>query len=252
MKIINPDLLACPVFVLTQQYPSYDGVWHQHQRAQLIYASEGLLTVKTEQGLWVVPPHRAVWIVPGIRHKACAPKGFHLKTLYVTPEIAPVPTHCCAVTIDPLLDALFSEAASFGTDYPAAGPQQRLLQVIIDRLAHLQAIPAYLPAPQDARLRKLTALLEDNPADARSLTVLASTSGMSDRTAARLFIKETGITFAQWRQQLRLLCAIQLLSQGTSVGNVADQVGYQDVSSFITVFKKVFGDTPARYLNGKS
>ena len=70
---------------------------------------------------------------------------------------------------------------------------------------------------------------------------------MTARTAARLFAKETGLTFAQWRQQLRLLKGMQWLSQGRSVTEVALEVGYLDVSGFITVFKQAFGDTPARY-----
>lgn len=70
---------------------------------------------------------------------------------------------------------------------------------------------------------------------------------MSARTAARLFASETGLTFAQWRQQLRLLRGMQWLSQGRCVTEVALEVGYQDVSGFIAVFKRAFGETPARY-----
>lgn len=64
---------------------------------------------------------------------------------------------------------------------------------------------------------------------------------------ARLFSRDTGLTFTQWRQQLRLLKALQALSLGESVTQVALAVGYQDVSAFIQVFKDAFGDTPARY-----
>lgn len=247
MDIIDPDSASCPVFVLSEEYPAFEGPWHAHRRAQFIYASGGLLTVTTTTGLWVVPPRRAVWIIPGEMHKGSAPKSFELRTLYLEPGYAPLPQQCCVASVDHLLDALLMEASSFGMSYPLDGPEQRLMQVILDRLNRLEVIPSYLPTPKDARLVRLVACLENDPADARSLEALAFASGMTARTASRLFAKETGLTFAQWRQQLRLLKAMQALSLGESVTHVAANVGYQDVSAFIAVFKAAFGETPARY-----
>ena len=247
MKLINPDTVECPVFVLSERYAAFEGPWHAHRRAQFVHASEGVLTVRTATGFWVVPPQRAVWILPGEVHKGSAAKGFRLKTLYAEPGIAPVPAKCCVVFVDRLLDALLIEASTFGSAYPLEGPEQRLMQVILDRLSKLEAIPTYLPMPADSRLVHLTTILEHNPADSRSLNLLAAASGMTDRTAARLFVKETGLTFAQWRQQLRLIKAMQLLSLGENVTNVAADVGYSDMSAFISVFKKAFGETPAQY-----
>jgi AraC-like DNA-binding protein len=252
MDIVDPDAVTCPAFVLSEQYPAFEGPWHAHRHAQLIYASDGMLTIRTASGLWVVPPRRAVWIVPGEMHRGSAPKSFRLRTLYVELGIAQVPSKCCVVSVDSLLDALLIEASNFGTAYPLEGPEQRLMQVILDRLSTLETISSYLPTPTDARLVRLITILERNPADSRPLDALAVASGMTGRTAARLFVKETGLTFAQWRQQLRLLRAMQSLSLGQSVTNVAGDVGYNDVSAFITVFKDAFGETPARYFRSSA
>ena len=251
MNVIDPDATARPVFVLSERYEAFDGPWHSHRRAQFVYASEGLLTIRAAAGLWVVPPQRAVWIVPGETHRGSAPKSFWLRTLYAEPGFAPAPARCCVVGVDRLLDALLTEAATFGPDYPDEGSEQRLMRVILDRLATLEPVPSYLPTATDPRLVKLTAMLERDAADARPLGALATASGMTERTAARLFVKETGLTFAQWRQQLRLLKALQSLSLGESVTNVAGEVGYNDVSAFITVFKEAFGETPARYFRSR-
>lgn len=248
MELINPDAAERPVFVLSEQYAAFDGPWHTHRRAQFVHASEGVLTLRTAAGLWVVPPQRAVWILPGEAHKVSADKGFWLHTLYAEPGSAPVPPRCCVTFVDRLLDALLTEAATFGYAYPAQGPEQRLMQVILDRLATLEVMPSYLPSAVDSRLVRLTSILEHDPADARPLEALAAASGMTGRTASRLFVKDTGLSFAQWRQQLRLLRAMQSLSDGESVTRVAAEVGYSDVSAFITVFKNAFGETPARYV----
>jgi len=235
--------------VYSEQHPAFDGDWHAHPCGQLIYARDGVLTIHTELRLWVVPPRRAVWIVPDTRHKGSAPKAFCLITLYVPPDLAPLPAQCTVFTVDQLLDALLCEAAGFDTTTPLDGSQTRLMQVILDRLSKLEAMRAFVPMPRDLRLVRLVSMIEQNPADSRSLEALSAQSGMTARTAARLFARETGMTFVQWRQQFRLLKAAQSLSLGESVANVSAEVGYSDVSSFIMVFKKAFGITPARYFS---
>lgn len=248
MQPVDPDMTARPVFVLSEAYEAFDGPWHTHRRAQFVYASSGVLTTRTANGLWVVPPHRAVWIPPNEPHKGSANRAFMLRTLYAEPGVAPVPPTCRVVSVDPLLDALLAEVATFGPDYPEDGPEQRLVQVVLDRLARLAVVPSHLPLPSDPRLLHLTSALEAHPADPRPLDALAADSGMTGRTAARLFAKETGLTFSQWRQQLRLLKALQRLCAGDSVTHAAAEVGYGDVSAFIAVFKEAFGETPARYI----
>ncbi len=251
MPLIDPDKVQRPIFVLSERYDATVGPWHRHERAQFIHASTGVLTVTTTTGLWVVPPQRAVWILPGELHRVATTEGFHLRTLYAQPGAAPVPERCCVVNTDPLLDALLVEASAFGADYPLDGPEARLMQVIADRLPRLDVVHSYLPRPRDARLLRLTQQLEDHPADSSTLHRLAPQCGMSARTAARLFQAETGLTFAQWRQQLRMLMAIAGLSTGHSVARVATDVGYTDTSSFIAVFKDAFGNTPARYFRAR-
>src|SRR5689334_22284264 len=34
--------------------------WHRHKRGQLVFASSGVMVVKTHEGTWVIPPQRAV------------------------------------------------------------------------------------------------------------------------------------------------------------------------------------------------
>jgi AraC-like DNA-binding protein len=70
---------------------------------------------------------------------------------------------------------------------------------------------------------------------------------MSERSFARLVVKETGLTFGRWRQQLHLLVAVRELAGGTLVQRVSDDLGYESVTAFITMFKKALGHPPGRY-----
>jgi len=62
-----------------------------------------------------------------------------------------------------------------------------------------------------------------------------------------VYHRELGMTFGKWRQQLRLLLALEQLASGEKVTNVALNLGYSDVSSFIAMFKSTLGTTPAQY-----
>jgi len=99
-----------------------------------------------------------------------------------------------------------------------------------------------------AVLRIADAVLQA-PASEETFQVLAQRAGISERSARRLFNAETGMSFANWRQQARLLLALEYLSAGNPIAEVADSLGYASASSFIAMFRKAFGLSPRRYLS---
>lgn len=247
----DPDAAARRAVVLAEHYSPGPGAWHQHKRAQLIHASQGVIHVHTEQGHWVVPPHRALWMPPGTPHSVGSTWGYGLQTLYLDSRLRVWPRRPAVIEVPPLMAALLKEAARYGVDYPARGPEARLMQVLLDQIptALLQGEQPrmHLPEPADARLRRITAVLHADPADPRDLETLAGLSGLSLRSATRGFLRETGMTPGDWRTQRRLLAAVELLAKGHSVTRVALEVGYSDTSSFIAVFRRAMGMTPARW-----
>lgn len=72
-------------------------------------------------------------------------------------------------------------------------------------------------------------------------------AGASARTLARIFREETGMTFGHWRQQIRLLAALERLAGGEAVTIVALECGYESPSSFIAMFRRALGVTPGKY-----
>lgn len=81
MESINPYETRQPVFVLSEGYQAGSVPWRAHRRAQLVYVSEGVLTVRTEQGLCVVPPQGAVWVLPGVNHSVDSSRPYSRCTL---------------------------------------------------------------------------------------------------------------------------------------------------------------------------
>jgi AraC-like DNA-binding protein len=247
-RLFEPDAGARAAFVLDAGFEATEGRWHAHRRAQLVHASEGVLTITTEVGRWVAPPERAVWVPSGMKHAVASRRPFRLLTLYVEPGAAPLLGECRVVAVDRLVAELLAAAAAFGADYPPDGPEERLVRVILDRLPELAVAPIlHLPEPRSPELARITRAHAEDPTDDRPLEAWAASVGMTGRTLARRFVAETGMTFGRWRQQLRLLLALERLGAGESVTKVAFEVGYDDVSSFIGAFKAAMGETPARY-----
>ena len=72
-------------------------------------------------------------------------------------------------------------------------------------------------------------------------------AGQGHGSFTRLFRRETGMSFADWRQQACLSVALPRLAEGVAVTAVALDLGYDSPASFSTMFKRVLGVSPSRY-----
>jgi AraC-like DNA-binding protein len=222
---------------------------HSHPRAQLLLAVRGVLRVVSASGTWVVPASQAVWVPPAVEHEVIAADSVSIRSLFVDPDAASgLPGDCRVVEVTPLLRELIAKALQVGNDYAAEGPERRLMDVLLDQLQQLPLAPLYLPMARDKRLLSVMEALLADPADERGLAAWADQAGASSRTLARLFVKESGMTFGEWRKQLRLLEAVDRLVQGQTVTRVALELGYQSSSAFIAMFRRSLGCAPGRYL----
>ncbi|MEQ4716255.1 helix-turn-helix transcriptional regulator [Nonomuraea sp. B19D2] len=131
-------------------------------------------------------------------------------------------------------------------DHGDGGERERLWAVLLDQLRRAPEQPLHLPTAQDPRLVAVCAILHRDPADGRTLAQLAGQVGTSDRTLARLCRRELGMSFPQWRTQLRLHRALLLLADGVPVTTVAHRCGWASASAFIDVFRRAFGYTPGK------
>ena len=110
--------------------------------------------------------------------------------------------------------------------------------------------PPAVPAnrtPDDDRARQVAVALLDHPADKRTLPEWGREVGASERTLARAFLAETGVSFGRWRTMLRIQAALTALAAGEPVTVVARRVGYDSDSAFVQAFRRETGVTPSAY-----
>ncbi|MEX0923802.1 MAG: helix-turn-helix transcriptional regulator [Rhodovibrionaceae bacterium] len=234
-----------------REYPArYRVAAHHHPRAQLVNAEQGVMSVKAGDGAWVVPPGYAVWVPAGVVHEVESLASLSMRGIYCreTALGAKAPSACRVVEVSPLLRELILRATQFEVTAAPSPREAHVQAVILDEILHLREAPLFVPLPGDARLKRITESLMEAPGDGRDLESWAQESGASSRTLARLFRKETGLSFREWRARMRLMTGLQHLASGDSVTTVALDVGYSGPSAFIAAFKGFTGHTPGEYL----
>lgn len=250
---IEPDEVARPVVaygMASNKIGTFELDMHCHAKGQIMLVQRGALSCRVKGGLWIVPPRSAVWIPGGALHAVKATGALEGYSAFVAADIigAGLPRRCCTVSVTPLLRELLYRAARLPLLYDEAGANSRLIAVLLDEIATAEVEDLHLPMPTDPRLRTLVDLMMAAPAERGSLEGWAKRVGLSARTLERLISRETGMSFGRWRQQLGVMLAVQWLAGGASIQQVAADLGYESVPSFVTMFRKTLGTSPGRYM----
>jgi AraC-like DNA-binding protein len=239
-----------PIVGYAYDYPAaHDTGWHHHPRAQLLHAVSGVIRVLTRSALFIVPPGTALWVPAHTPHITRMPTGLTMRALFLREDAARAgPTAVTVVAVSPLLRELILAACEQPVMWDEDGPVRHVVALALHEIGHAATRPIEVPACRDPRLMRVTDALLADPGDVRGLEAFADTVGASSRTLARLFRRETGMSFQAWRRQLRLTEALASLSQGATPARAAAAVGYASGPAFGAAFKAAFGTTPGRVM----
>lgn len=218
---------------------------HSHPWGQLTITLDGVVRVTVGNSSWIVPPQRAIWIPPDVQHEVSTLEKARLRALYVDASLSPFHGDQCEVLeVSPLLRELVVALVQAH----AGTPRESMIgMLILDELPHLGTLPIRVALPEDKRLKMLCEALIAEPASPLTLEEWAGRVGASARTLARLFERELGMNFVQWRQQVRLAHAAPMLARGMPLSRVATELGYTSQSAFSAMFRKTFGKSPSAF-----
>jgi AraC-like DNA-binding protein/mannose-6-phosphate isomerase-like protein (cupin superfamily) len=257
MRSIDPgdyQDVARPVAAMAKDFAAGAVVSpHRHKRAQLVFAASGVMAVTTAGGVWVVPPNRGLWIPAGIEHSVRASTAVAMRTLYIRADAAAaLPRSVSVIAVAPLLRELILAATQLPILYDEAGREGRIIALVLDEIRSLPVLPLALPMPRERRLALLCVAMRAAPGERWTIARAAREAGMSERNLGRLFLGETGLTFAAWLRQTRLLDALERLARGDPITTVALDCGYDSPSAFASMFRKHFGVPPSQYFAGNT
>ncbi|RCH64225.1 AraC family transcriptional regulator [Streptomyces sp. SDr-06] len=246
-------------------WPSGDSSEAQtHARGHLVYAARGVLVLHTESGTSIVPANRVAWTPAGFTHRHRAHGDTDMRIVFLPPSLARlVPGRPAVFRVSGLAREVLlalTDPRRNGHDGPGGGSgavpaysrtaRERLLRVLVEELREADEQPLHLPHPRDDRLRSIEQILSRTPADATTLAGLGRRVGASARTLSRLLRDELGMTFYEWRTQLRVHHALVLLAEGHDTTHTAHACGWANPSGFIAAFTDLVGTTPGRYRAG--
>ncbi|MFG1649328.1 AraC family transcriptional regulator [Micromonospora sp. NPDC049275] len=229
-----------------------------HKQGHLVYAASGILAVHTERGTSIVPANRVAWTPAEFIHDHRAHGDTDMRIVFLAPSLARLLPERPAVFLTSALAREVLLALTGPGNYDDATPgysrpaRSRLLRVLVDELREAHEQPLHLPEPRDDRLRAIARMLYETPAENATLAELGKAIGASPRTLSRLFRTELGMTFYEWRTQLRVYHALVLLADGRDTTRTAHACGWANPSSFIAAFTAIVGTTPGRYRAGRS
>jgi AraC-like DNA-binding protein len=216
---------------------------HAHSWPQLLYASSGILTVRTAKGTWIVPPQRAVWLPPDCVHETRMLTDVRFNSLYLQRSKQWSQYDCEVVEISPLFRELILTALKIGSDQHLTKREDLIVRLIVEELTIAKRGAWPIPLPQDRRLLSLCQRILEQPSLGGTLDQLASEIGSSPKTIARLFDRELGMSFRKWREQVQVANAVAHLVQGMPIKVVASLLGYTP-SAFSVMMRRNAGTTP--------
>ena len=196
--------------------------WHKHLYAQLLYPAEGVVRIWAGESVWLVHASSALWLPPQMPHKFVATGNVLLKTVLVSEAESETLGKVCFMTgISPLLRELLIAINQLPPSQSTTDKQQlrfsALETLILQEIKMGVKMSLELPWPNDERL------------------------------LMRLFVKETGLTFRHWVQQMHVISAVTLLDDGYSLTKIAHRLGYASAESFGNMFKRRTGYSPGKF-----
>jgi AraC-like DNA-binding protein len=156
-----------------------------------------------------------------------------------------LPVEGCTLAVSPLLRELILRTVEVGMLDERDPVEAAIAALILSELGQAGPPPFTLPQPVSDKARQAAQLMgSDVPG---SLAAVARAVGLGARTLERRFRAETGLTPGRWRQQRILMTSLELLASGASVKTAAAAAGFASASAYVAAFRKLFGETPARY-----
>jgi AraC-like DNA-binding protein len=209
---------------------------HAHPWPQLLYASSGVLSVETDKGSWIVPPQRGVWLPPDCVHVTQMLTEVDLASLYLK-DSEHWSFGCEVMEVSPLLRELIVAALRIDVERPRSHREKLLMGLIVEELRAAPRGVSPVPMPASERLLALCRRVIAEPSLNISLDEHATAAGLTAKTVSRLFDRELGIGFRQWRQMLHRSYAVAHLAQGTPAKVVASDLGYT-ASAFSAMLRR--------------
>ncbi len=224
----------------------------QFDRHYLLYAAKGSMRLEAAGKTWVLPPSRAAWLA------ANTPIGMSFSTpitccsvLYDPAKFSAPKQPCTVFEITPLAREMILHCRAWGPEAAAHEPLAAQMFATLATLSQkLADAPCniWIPTGSSAGLKRALRFTQAHLDADISLAEVAAAAHLSERSLARRFSEEIGMTWRQTQRRMRMISAMELLAEGARITDIAFAVGYSSQSAFNAAFKAFSGESPTAFL----
>jgi AraC-like DNA-binding protein len=221
---------------------------HSHPWGQLSMISLGVMEVALGEQRLLSPADYLIWVPADLEHASYNEQALDYTSIYVSHQLAAkLPSEPRLLLLTPLIRALLADFCERKIGHMGDAWDQRQAELLVEKLTRTRCQESYLPMSQDKLLAPMLAALHSDPADPRTLAQWAGQLHTTERTLARRYLRELGMSFGQWRARLRLLKALAWLKGDMPIQEISWRLGYGSTSAFIAMFNRELGCSPQRY-----
>ena len=221
----------------------------------LLYASVGAMRLEGGGTAWSLPPARAALVASGTPVQLVLNQKISVCSVLFSTRFAPKPAAELTVfEMSSLARELVLECGRMANEGEPLSAHRRslfrALQAVTWRLAKTPS-PATMPTGSSRAVIRALALTQDHLSEKLRFEDVADMVGQTPRTLARKLSAETGMSWSQILQKMRMIRAIEMLAETRKpVTEIALAVGYQSLSAFNAAFKSFTRHSPTSYRAG--
>lgn len=258
MKQKPIEVAAVPyTFGISQAFDGeFDSEWVQFPGHYLLYASSGAFQLEVGNARWLLPPQRAAWVAAAVPLRLTAGRpGTTSSVLFRRDSIPPPAFDCRVFAVSALAREMLLYATRWGREQdPGDAQREAEAEPFFCSLAHVCTGLAdhpdhfWLPVAGTPELGLAMEFTLARLAEMPTLAEVAAVAAVSERTLARRFADETGMTWSQFVRRARMIRAMELLADpDMKIIDVVYAVGFASVSAFNHAFRQFTGETPSGY-----
>lgn len=141
----------------------------------------------------------------------------------------------------------------FGYEFSIRSDMSRIMLALMKHMSKKPKELSEKTMRTERRMKVMLSYIADNYGNELKNSDIAQSAAVSESECVRCFHDSVGISPMKYVKQLRIQNAAELLLEtDRSIGDIASQCGFQDISYFTKSFREAKGKTPKEYRKQKN
>ncbi|WP_162652884.1 helix-turn-helix domain-containing protein [Lentilitoribacter sp. Alg239-R112] len=221
------------------------------ERDYLLYAVKGALNITIDKQSWLLPPSFAAWIPANTAFIVDIAKPVTSCSVLIRPQFCTnFPEQPSVFQMSELACGMIQHCKRWGAEDVHPPEAEVFFLALLNLCADLVDISVDVRRPysHEPSIQKALQISEGRLEEALKAADVAKAANLSERTMQRRFSDSLGMTWSQALSRLRMIKAIELLSDTSlSIIQVAGYCGFTSLSAFNRAFLSFADTTPSEF-----